>query len=104
MTHRNESGACAEKAHCASNKPEAPNKSLRHRKPGLDSSGQIPDTLTNIDFLPPSACVRLPTVEGFLGVSTATVWRMVKAGKLNPRKLSARVTVFNVGELRSLVA
>ena len=61
----------------------------------------IPDALKNFDSLPDSANVRQPVVEGLVGCSAATVWRMVKRGALPaPRKLSERVTAWNVGELR----
>lgn len=60
----------------------------------------IPDALKNFDSMPDEACVRQPVVEALFGCSPATVWRMVKRGKLKPRKLSERVTAFNVGELR----
>lgn len=65
----------------------------------------IPDALKNFDSLPNSANVRQPTVEGLYGCSAATVWRMVKRGTLPaPRKLSDRVTAWNVGELREALA
>lgn len=61
----------------------------------------IPDALKNFDSLPDSANVRQPVVQGLVGCSAATVWRMVKRGTLPaPRKLSDRVTAWNVGELR----
>lgn len=60
----------------------------------------IPDALKNFDSLPDAANVRQPVVEALFGCSSATVWRMVKRGKLKPRKLSDRLTGFNVGELR----
>ena len=58
------------------------------------------DAFKNFDSFPDSACVRQPVVEALFGCSPATVWRMVKRGKLKPRKLSDRLTGFNVGELR----
>ena len=58
------------------------------------------DAFKNFDSFPDSACVRQPVVEALFGCSSATVWRMVKRGKLKPRKLSDRLTGFNVGELR----
>jgi len=65
----------------------------------------IPDALTNFDFLPDSANVRQPVVQALVGCSAATVWRMVKRGDLPaPRKLSERVTAWNVGELRKALA
>lgn len=60
----------------------------------------ISDALKNFDSLPDSANVRQPVVEALFACSPATVWRMVKRGTLNPKKLSQRVTAFNVGDLR----
>ena len=60
---------------------------------------------SNWDNLPSTSFVRLPVVRGLLGnVSSATVWRMVKAGTLRTYKLTPRTTTFNVGELRSLLS
>jgi len=65
----------------------------------------IPDALKNFDSYPDSANVRQPIVQGLFGISAATVWRMVKRGTLPaPRKLSDRVTAWNVGELRAALA
>lgn len=65
----------------------------------------IPDALKNFDSLPDSANVRLPVVAALRGCSTATVWRDVKRGLLPaPRKLSERVTAWNVGQLRRCLA
>lgn len=63
--------------------------------------GGIPDALKHFDQLPDSANVRQPVVEALFGCSSSTVWRGVKAGRIpKPRKLSDRVTGWNVGELR----
>lgn len=64
----------------------------------------IPDALKHFDSLPDSANVRQPVVEALFACSPATVWRMVKRGTLKPRKLSERVTAFNVGDLRRALA
>lgn len=65
----------------------------------------IPDALKNFDSLPDSANVRQPVVQALVGCSSATVWRMVKRGTLPaPRKLSERVTAWNVGDLRKALA
>lgn len=65
----------------------------------------LPDALKNFDDLPDSANVRQPVVEGLYGCSAATVWRGVKTGRIpKPRKLSDRVTTWNVGELRAALA
>lgn len=64
----------------------------------------IPDALRNFDSLPDSANVRQPVVQALVGCSAATVWRMVKRGTLpKPRKLSERLTAWNVGELRKVL-
>lgn len=66
------------------------------------AAGGIPDSLRNFDFLPDSAHVRQPVVEGIYGCSGTTVWRRVKDGSIPPpHKLSTRVTAWNVGELRN---
>lgn len=59
---------------------------------------------SGFDNLPATSYVRLPVVRGLLGgVSSATVWRMVKVGTLKTHKLTPRTTTFNVGELRFLL-
>lgn len=64
----------------------------------------LTDALRHFDSLPDSANVRLPTVCGLYGVSPATAWRMVLDGRLpTPRKLGSRVTIWNVGDLRSFL-
>ena len=61
----------------------------------------IPNALINFDSLPDSANARQPVVQALFACSAATVWRMVKRGTLPaPRKLSERVTAWNVGQLR----
>lgn len=37
-----------------------------------------------------------------LGIGISTVWLYAKQGKLNPRKLSSRVTVFDIEEVNKL--
>jgi predicted DNA-binding transcriptional regulator AlpA len=64
----------------------------------------INSALTDADSYPNSAMVRLPVVKGLLGVSGATVWRMVKANKLRAYRLTERTTTFNLGEIRALIS
>lgn len=66
----------------------------------------LPDALKNFDALPDSAEVRQPVVEALFGISAATVWRWSKkAGRLpKPHKRGPRVTTWNVGELRAVLA
>lgn len=65
---------------------------------------KIPETLTSFDQLPDSANVRLDTVKHLYGVSSATIWRMVKAKQLKTHHLTPRTTTFNVGEIRQALA
>lgn len=64
----------------------------------------INPVLRDFDQLPSSQHIRLPIVKAILGVSSATVWRMVKAKQLKTYKLTERTTTFNVGEIRALLA
>ncbi|MEC5397930.1 helix-turn-helix transcriptional regulator [Uliginosibacterium sp. H1] len=69
------------------------------------SPASIPDALKCFDSLPDSASVRQPVVEALFSCSAATVWRRVRDGRIpQPRKLSDRVTAWNVGELRAALA
>ena len=72
---------------------------------GRTNTSAIPDALKNFNSLPDSANVRQPVVQGLFACSSATVWRMVKRGTLPaPKKLSERVTAWNVGDLRKALA
>ena len=53
--------------------------------------------------LPDEAGARLPLVKEVLGCSAATVWRLVRQGKITAIKISAGVTLFNVGTVRALL-
>ncbi len=64
----------------------------------------INQTLQQFDLLPNSQQVRLPVVKALLGVSSATIWRMVKNNQIKSHKITQRTTTFNVGELRTLLA
>ncbi len=70
----------------------------------MAQNSKIPEELAFFDQLPDSANVRLKTVKQLFGISAATVWR--QAGKTipAPKKYSARVTVWNVGQLRAALA
>jgi len=61
--------------------------------------------LEDFDRLPDSAYVRDVVVAQLLCVSRNTVWTMARDGRLpTPKKLSVRVTAWNVGELRKTLA
>ena len=67
----------------------------------MHTKSELSEALINIDQLPHSANVRLPIVMALYAISPATVWRNVKIGNIpKPYKLTARTTVWNVGELR----
>ena len=55
----------------------------------------------NFDSYAESMHVRAPVVAALYGCSVSTVWRMAKRGTIpRPYKLSAKITGWNVGELR----
>lgn len=61
----------------------------------------IPAALKHFDSLPDSAHVRVGVVAALCGVSIATIWRRARLGVFpRPRKLSDRVTAWNVAEIR----
>lgn len=67
-------------------------------------ANSLNSALKNFDQLPDSSQVRLPVVKALLGVSAATVWRLVKTQQLKTYKLTERTTTFNVGELKKFLA
>ena len=78
---------------------------MPHRSSDNNPKGSFPDALRNFDALPDCAFVRQPVIEALFGYSSATVWRRVKDGRLPaPKKLSDRVTAWNVGDLRRALA
>ncbi len=63
---------------------------------------KIEKTLAGFDALPDTAFVRVATVARLFDCSTNTIWRWVKADKFpHPRRLSERVTGYQVGEIRA---
>jgi predicted DNA-binding transcriptional regulator AlpA len=61
----------------------------------------VNDVLQRFSSLPDEAHVRLPVVMALYACSAASAWRYVKSGALPaPRKFGARVSAWNVGELR----
>ena len=59
--------------------------------------------LEQFPHMPDEAGARLPVTCTLLSCSPATIWRLVKAGKIKAHKISPRVTVFNVGSIRALL-
>jgi predicted DNA-binding transcriptional regulator AlpA len=59
-------------------------------------------TPVNFDNLPDTGFVRQPQVLEVVPFSPASLWRKCKAGTFpRPRKLSDRVTAWQVGEVRA---
>jgi predicted DNA-binding transcriptional regulator AlpA len=58
----------------------------------------------SFDSKPDSSFVGVQEVAKLLGMSVATVWRSAKNGTLPaPRKIAARCTRWQVGELRQVL-
>jgi len=75
------------------------------RSMNIASDHSPESALKHFDDLPNSAHVRQRVVQKLFAFSAATVWRRVKDGRLpKPRKLSERVSAWNVGELRNALA
>ena len=56
--------------------------------------------MSQFDTLPDSALVRLPVVKNLFSISSPTVWRWSKSGRLPaPIKISG-ITAWQVGSLR----
>jgi predicted DNA-binding transcriptional regulator AlpA len=63
------------------------------------------EILKNFDNQPASGFIRLPVLMRLYSVSAPTIWRGVKKGTIpKPVKLSERVTAWNIGEIRSVLA
>jgi prophage regulatory protein len=62
----------------------------------------VAEALGLFEAMPENAYVRLPVVCALFSCSPATVWRRVKSGGIpKPYMLSARMTAWRVGELRT---
>ena len=73
--------------------------------PPDNSLSPIAEALRHFDALPDAANVRVSVVAPLYGCSTGTIWRWAKEGRIPaPKKLSAKVTGWNVGELRRALA
>jgi prophage regulatory protein len=87
-------------------------KAPKPRKPrAAPNPANAQEKLSGIDKLPDSAFIReaqlvsTASKPGLLPICSATLWRYSKEGKFpKPRKLSTRVTVWNIGEVRAWMA
>lgn len=60
--------------------------------------------LQDFDKLPDAAHVRVPVVAALHGVSTVTVWRWARQGRLPAPLRRGGVTAWRVGDLRIAMA
>jgi prophage regulatory protein len=56
--------------------------------------------MPQFDTLPDSALVRLPVVKILFSISSPTVWRWSKSGRLPPPVRISGITAWQVGSLR----
>ena len=70
----------------------------------MNQEYSIPESLENFDSLPDLAIVRQPVVKALVGCSNATIWRMVKDGRLPEPVRRGRITGWRVGALRNALA
>jgi len=47
--------------------------------------------------------MRAKEASKYMGIGLSTIWHYAKEGKLTPKKISARVTVFEVSEIDNLI-
>ena len=47
--------------------------------------------------------IRASEVANYLGIGLSTVWLYVKQGKLTPKKISPRVTLFSIEEVQRII-
>lgn len=71
-----------------------PQSGRRERSRAADAA------LTAFDELPDAAHVRVPTVARLCGISTVTVWRWARDGRIPAPVKRGGVTAWRVGDLR----
>ncbi len=47
--------------------------------------------------------LRANEVKDYLGIGLSTVWFYARSGKLTPKKISKRVTVFDIDDVNALI-
>ncbi|MDX1915069.1 MAG: helix-turn-helix domain-containing protein [Methylophilus sp.] len=64
----------------------------------------INPSITNFDHLPDSAMIRPKPSAQLLGVSIATLWRLIRDKKIPVNRLTERTTTIKAGDLRAFMA
>lgn len=60
--------------------------------------------MSQVDFLPATGFVRLPSVLSVIPVSKSTWWNGIKEGRFpRPTKIGPRVSAWRVEDIRALV-
>jgi len=68
------------------------------------ANSRVSATLQNFSVMDDAANVRVAGAAAIMGCSVDTIWRWAKEKRLNAKKLGPKITVFNVGEIRRLLA
>lgn len=65
----------------------------------------IPPVFADINLMSDSGFIRLPQVKFLYGVSSASIWRFCRNGKIPaPVKISERCTAWSVGAIKADLA
>lgn len=67
-------------------------------------STNICSSIANFDKLPDSALLRPQPCAQLLGISIATLYRLIKQGRIKTKKLTERTTTIKAGEIRNFMA
>lgn len=65
----------------------------------------FPEEITNFQYLPDEAHIRLSVMKVLYSCSASTIWRGVKSGVIPaPHHLATRITCWQVGKVRAALA
>lgn len=62
------------------------------------------EAVSKFDTMPDGAMIRPNVAKVIISVSIATLWRLIRDGKLKTYKLTERTTTIKVGDLRAFIA
>lgn len=63
----------------------------------------LPESLRHFNSYPDSAMIRPQVAKELLGISIATLWRLIRDNKLKAHRLTERTTAITAGELRAFM-
>jgi predicted DNA-binding transcriptional regulator AlpA len=70
----------------------------------MNMQNTLNPSLAQFDQLADSAMIRPKPSAQFLGISIATLWRLIRQGHIKTIKLTERTTAIKVGDLRAFIA